>query len=199
MALYAVSIEKETTYHGQPERFSNIYYFQGPEFQAGDANYKRVCDALVAAERPIHNGEVQFKMARIWSAGGTALQNVTLGMFDYVGPGTMEATILTHAETAVLVEWECGRANILGRKVYLRKYIRSQAMPPFVAESVARGKTALPADKKAIWKTYADKVQLIEPVVGTAFVLCSPSNRTPKASNNGFVNDFVVSREFRRN
>jgi hypothetical protein len=199
MALYAVSIEKDTVFHGRTERFANIYYFEGPSFQAGDANYKRVCDALVAAERLVHNSEVFFRGARIWSSGGTIAQNVTLGMFDYSGPGAMGSTSPLHAETAVLVQWECSRTNILGRKVYLSKYIRSQHLPAGGTFDMARGKEALTSQAKALYKAYADTVQNIEAAPGAFFLLASPTGRLPRAGDIGEVDSFVRSREFRRN
>ncbi len=199
MSLYAVSIEKDTIFHGKAETFSNIYYFEGPSFQAGDANYKRLCDALVAAERKVHHVGVNFKGARIWSSGGTIAENVTLGMFDYSGAGSMPAFAALHAETAVLVQWECARTNILGRKVYLSKYVRSQFLPTGSTNEMARGKEALNIETKSLYKAYADTVQFLEPAVGVFFLLVSPTGRVPRGDKSGEVDQYVRSREFRRN
>ena len=199
MALYAVSIEKETLYRGVQERFANVYYYEGPSFQAGDENYRRLADFLADAEKGCHSAEVTFKTARVWSSGGTILENITLGLFDLTGTGAMPSGIELHAESAVLVEWECQRPNILGRKVYLRKYLRPQYLPTGATLASARGKAAIPAASMTPFKTYADKVDQIEITAGPTFNLVSPSGRVTRAANNGVVNDFVITREFRQN
>ena len=199
MALYAVSIEKETLYQGVQERFANIYYYEGPTFQAGDENYRRLADELAAAEKGVHGSEVQFRTARVWSSGGTIIQNITLGLFDLTGAGELPVGDSVHAEGAVVVEWECQRPNILGRKVYLRKFIRPQNLPSGSGVAAARGKAALNATAKNPFKVYADRVDNILLSSGVTFVLVSPTGRVPRAPDNGVVNNYVVTREFRRN
>ena len=199
MTLYAVSIEKQTTFHGKNEEFSNVYFYEGPAFQAGDENYKRLCDRLVAAEKLVHGNEVTFLRARIWSSGASALENVTLGLFDYTGAGTLAVTELIHAEEDVLVEWECARSNILGRKVYLRKYLRPQGLPVGSNASMGRGKLALASGVMTPFKTYADTVQAPSDATMPQFSLVSPTGRTPRAAANGVIDPLIRTREFRRN
>lgn len=199
MALYAVSIEKQTLFHGKQELFNNTYFYEGPTFQAGDANYKGLVDDLAAAEKLVHGPEVEFMQGRIWSSGGTILQNVTLGLFDLDGFGTLGGGSPMHAEAAVMVEWECSRANILGRKVYLRKYIRSQLGGNTADVPFARGKGPIGVNAAALYKTYANSVQKVARVAGPEFLLCSPTGRLPRNDNNGVADPFIRTREFRRN
>lgn len=195
----AVSITKSTVWRERAELFDNVYYFDGPAFQAGDANYERLVERIVAAEKLVHGTNVTFEQARIWSAGGTVLQNVTLGLIDLSGTGSLGALAI-YKESAVLVEWECSRANILGRKVYLRKYIRPCAVNSQVSTAtILTGETAINASMAAPFKTYADTVDQIEITAGPTFNLVSPSGRETKAANNGVVNPYMGSREFRRN
>jgi hypothetical protein len=195
----AVAITKETQFHGKIEEFSNVYYYNGPSFQAGDANYERLARELAEAEKLVHSAEVTFKNARVWSAGGTILQNVTLGIYDLEGKGTLASGWPMSAENAVLLKMECERPNVLGRKVYLRKYIRSQMLPPAASDAQARQKVAIAPDAQIPYKAFVDKIDLVSIDPGVLFQLVSPTGRTPRALNNGAVDQFVRTREFRRN
>ncbi len=193
-----MAVVKETRYHGIQEEFDNVYYYDGPTFQAGDANYKALADALVAAEREVHTSEVKFKNVRVWSAGGTIVENVTLGIYDYNLTGLQLGALKIHAEAAVMVEWECGRSNVLGRKVYLRKYIRSQALTGGT-DDMARGKDLLSTGVLSPYKEYADKVDQVGIPFGPIFDLVSPTGRTVLADNIGKADIRLRTREFRRN
>lgn len=201
MALYAVAIEKECRFHGNVERFGNVYYYEGPIFQAGDENYRRLVEYLTAEEKKVHDGTVTFRTGRIWSSGGTVLQNITLGLFDLSGTGTLLTSGPTHAEAAVLVEFECSRPNILGRKVYLRKYIRSQGLPQGHTQAMAGARDALSDAVKAPYKAFANAIDRISltPGVEAQWQLVSPTGRVPRAEDNGVVDPFIRTREFRRN
>lgn len=199
MPLHAVSIEKETRFHGRIERFSNTYYYEGPLFQLGDANYTRLITQLADAEKLVHVNNVTFRTGRLWSAGGTAAQNETLILMDLAGTGTMEFGVSFSAENAVMVEWETSRANIRGRKVYLRKYIRPQGMNVATTRAMAEQRDPLSAAAAAPFKTYADTVERITTAQGVIWQLVSPKSRVPKASNIGVVDSLVRTREFRRN
>lgn len=199
MALYGVAITKSTLWHGKQEEFANAYFYDGPVFQIGDENFRRLIDALVAAESPIHGRNVSFKQARVWSAGGTKEENETVALEDLGGTGTIDNAPF-FKEAAILVDWVCARPNRLGRKVYLRKYIRPCVQLPGAGINVMSGEEQLHANQKAPFKTYADRVQ--NPAVfsgGPTWSLVSPTLRRPKEQGNGHVNEYLISREFRRN
>lgn len=198
MPEVAVAITKQTMWHGVQEQFDNVYYFDGPTFQAGDENYQRLVDHIVSKEKAIHGTNVEFMTGRVWTSGGTALQNVTQGLYDLAGFGSLGSTPV-FKELAVLVEWECDRANVLGRKVYLRKFIRPCVAMPGALDTMITGEAMLGSTAKAPFKTYADAVQQVNLISGVEFRLISPSDRRPRAGNNGVVNNYVISREFRRN
>jgi hypothetical protein len=195
----AVAITKETQFHGKVEEFSNVYYYNGPSFQAGDNNYRRLGEELAEAEKLVHSAEVTFKTARVWSAGGTILENITLGIFDLTGKGSLASGWPMSAENAILVKMECQRPNVLGRKVYLRKYIRSQMLPGAGSDAQARQKVAIAPDAQIPYKQYADKIDFVTVDPGVLFQLVSPTGRVPRALNNGVVDQFVRNHEFRRN
>jgi hypothetical protein len=200
MALIAVAITKQTLYHDQLEEFDNVYFYDSPIPQAGDENFRRLCEAIVALEQPVHSPEVEFTTGRVWSSGGTILENITLGLFDLDGVGTMsQAGVAVHSEASVLVSWECDRTSVLGRKVYMRKQIRPQRLPSGSTEGMARGKNAMSAAVMAPFKTYADGVDEITILGGPTFNLVTAGGRVQRATDNGVVNANLRTREFRRN
>lgn len=199
-ANIAVAITKQTMWHGVQEQFDNVYYYDGPPVTGSNPDlWKAVVDAVVAAEKPVHGTNVEFITGRIWSAGGTILQNVTLGLFDLDGFGT-GLSVKYFKEAAVLVEWECDRVNVLGRKVYLRKFIRPCSVLNGASDAMMQGEAQLDSVTKGPFKAYANKVQELS--VGASlenFVLTSPTGRQPRNPQNGVVNNYLISREFRRN
>lgn len=199
MALYAVSITKRLEWQGRQEEYDNTYYYEGPLFQAGDANFSNLIDEIVAAERPIHGSRVAFVRGRLWSAGGTPAQNETLVLKDLTGVGSGGAGAVLFGEAAAVVEWECARKDIKGRKVYLKKFIRPGNALIGMVEANNDGRAALGAGTKAAFKTYADRVQNTTAAFGPIFILTSPGGRVPRSPANGVVNDYLRSREFRRN
>jgi hypothetical protein len=195
----AVAITKATDWHGAREEFDNVYYYDGPFYQAGSENYLRLAEKIVAAERLVHGSNVEFMRYRVWSAGGTIAQNITLGLVDLDGYGTLGSTSM-FKEAAAVIEWETDRSNTLGRKVYLRKFIRPCAIDDSSNGGIATGVISLAGSTMATkLKTYADSVDYVTIPVGAVFQLVSPTGRIPRASDNGVVNSYMRSREFRRN
>ncbi len=200
IANVAVAISKTTMWHGVAEEYSNVYYFDGPPVGGSNASlWEALIADIVAAERPLFGTNVTFKLGRVWSVGGSKVDNVTLALKDLTGPGT-GGTVPLFKEAAILAEWECSRLNILGRKVYLRKYLRIGAMTGTVTGTVNTGETELPASERSKVETYCDKVQSLQTGASLeTFKLCSPNGREPKEQNNGIANRYLISREFRRN
>ncbi len=198
MALYGLTIEKETLWHGVTERFNNTYYYEGPAEPPAEAGLRSFINAVHAAEIPIHGSSVSFKQARVWTAGGTKAQNVTLILMDLTGQGSALGA-KCFKETAVQVSWETARLTILGRKIYLRKYIRCCNVVGSVSQEVMIGEEPMVGGMPTPFKTYADRVQTVEAPAGVNYQLKSEKGALPKANNNGVVERFVSSREFRQN
>ena len=197
MALFGATITKECDFHGQRERFDNTYYYEAGS--AADLNtHNGLLNHLVAEEKKVHGNNVAFKQSRLWSAGGTPAQNVTLILRDESGNGALAGQAIA-AEAAVMVEWETSRGSITGRKVYLRKFIRPQQLPAaFNAGQLQR--SALVAADRAPFDSYADAVEATTPLPGTTlYTLTSRSGRVPKGVGNGISDPFLRTREFRRN
>ena len=81
----------------------------------------------------------------------------------------------------------------------LRKYLRPQSLGGFASNDMARAKTALNAETVAPFKSYADAIDNPLLSSGVSFALCSPTERMPRSADNGVVDPFVRTREFRRN
>lgn len=197
MPLIGISIEKETQFHGQAERFSNQYYYDcGAAFE--DADAAALIAAVANAEKLVHSGEVAFKLGRAWTAGGTPAQNEQIALIDLTGTGLMSATQTLAAEVSVMVEWECSRKDIRGRKVYLRKFLRPQALPA-ADQDGARQKVAIRSDNRTVFNTYADDVESFLLGIDTLCTLCSESRNFPIDVGNGQPDVMLRTREFRRN
>jgi hypothetical protein len=196
----AVAISKVQTWHAKQERYDTVYHFEGPLFGQGDPRAKQIVDKLVAEEKKIYGDNVTFVGGRVWSTGGTIEENVTLGLFDLTGTGTV-AGAPVFGEAAVLIQWECTRLNVLGRKVYLRKYHRVGRLPGggTVAEFMAQGRSVLDGSFLTIYSAYADAVLGFTIPAGGDYRLISPTGRKPKEVQASRVYPFTLSREYRRN
>lgn len=198
MAVYGVSITKDMRWHGALEKYDNTYYYNAPDGAPSPAVLEQIVTRIVGSEIPIHSTRVAFRTARIWSAGGTPLQNETLLLQDLTDRGNQIGAPI-FGEAAVLVKWETARVNIKGKKVYLRKFVRPGCLVGTMSAEVGRGEEIATSAMLAPFKTYADSVQTITPATGVVWNLASLGNRQPKAPNNGTVDGRVRSREFRRN
>ena len=198
MALYGLAITKEMLWHGRAEEFQNTYYYEGPaEPPAGNGLYL-FAETVASNERQVHSARVNYKTVRVWSAGGTPAENETLLLADLSMQGAdIGAPIF--GEAAVVIEWECERTNIDGRKVYLRKFIRPGSLIGSMSAAAGRGEDPLTDPMKALFKTYANNVQTVAAPAGVNWQLKSRAGRLPRANNNAVVNDYLRSREFRRN
>jgi hypothetical protein len=194
----AVAITKQQIWHGIQEQFDTVYYFDGPALQAGDANFERLVNALVVAEKKVFGKNVQFVTGRVWSAGGTAVQNVTKGLYTLSGVGAVEGQT-THGEAAVLVKIECERPNVLGRKVYLRKFLRVGQIFSAFQNNMAEGRQALDAQMIGFYRDYGETIRKVDIDPGVLFVLVSPTGRVPRLGTPATVSPFIISREYRRN
>lgn len=126
MAQRAISLVKDVMFRGKLTTFSNTYHFYNAV--GTGLGYEEMIDTLVAAEKKFHSTAVTYRTARLWSSGGTIQENETLFIKDLTGTGTGSLYPGFDRERAILIQWDCGR-NILGRKVYLRKWFHSCGDP----------------------------------------------------------------------
>lgn len=195
MAIYGVSIEKEIQFHGKVERISNSYFYS-VGFAPVAADFISMINQLADAEKLVHGSGVAFKLGRVWSAGGSPAENQQEALVDLTGAGSMPTTVSMASELTVLVQWECAREDIRGRKVYLSKYIRSQGLPSSDTNaSLQRG--ALSAASAGPFKTYADNIEELTLGASPLAALCSEKGRFPLNVGNAKVDPFVRNRNIR--
>lgn len=197
MARYGISIEKEITFRGVKERISNTYYYElGAAVDS--TTWVDLAAAVQVAEEKVHATGVAFKLARVWEADGSPVENEQVAMIDLTGNGKLSAGTDLACELAVLVEWECARDDIRGRKVYLRKFIRSQGLP-VAAASAAQQRAVLDAGTMGLFKAFADDVEAVTLNSGAVLgALTSPSGRFPLGVGNGRCDPFIRNRNIRR-
>lgn len=197
VAIFGVSVEKDVDFRGGRERISNTYFYEcGTGMQV--EQFEALGDKVVAAEREVHAPGVTFKLIRVWSAGGTKEQNQMVLIKDIDLNGTMSAPVTVAAELAVLVSFECARRNRLGRKVYLRKYIRPQGLPVNQAGAVIQ-REAINSAGLAVFKTFADDIESFSAgVAGPLCALVSETGNFPRNVGNATVNPHLRNRNIKR-
>jgi hypothetical protein len=123
MAIFGINIRKQVTFRGSLQPFSNTYFYEivGPSSSILDVDLNLLLDKLILEERGVHSSEVEFSDARVWSAGGTPLENETRFIRDLSSLGQLGQQANLDRERCVLIQWPAGR-SILQRKVYLRKW-----------------------------------------------------------------------------
>jgi hypothetical protein len=155
-------------------------------------------NAVHGAEIPVHGLDCRFKQARIWTAGGTKEQNVTILLMDLTGQGGAIGSKI-FKETSVQVSWETSRLTVVGRKIYLRKFLRPCNVVGSAPLTVMIGEEPFTGGMPTPFKTYADRVQTVEAPTGVNWQLRSEKGAFPRDNNNGVVEKYVSSREFRQN
>ncbi len=124
MAIIGVSVTKDTAYRGAQQSFSNVYYYDGSLPNESDA--RLIINEVVRIERLFHGSSVKFKEGRVWSAGGTKLENVMILTEPLALSGGVGSDPNVDRERAVLIQWPAG-VNVLGRPVYLRKWYHTNS------------------------------------------------------------------------
>lgn len=193
----AIAIEKETSWHGNLERFSNVYHYE-TDFTVNATNAGACIDALVTFEKPVHGSTVTFKTGRLWTTGGTPAQNETLLIKDLSGAGTLAGSIVLYKEAAVVVQSYTGRNSTTGKRIFLRKFIHACILPTGATSFMGDGSGSLDATRKAPFLTYGDQIQEVVPAAGQLMTLEAPSGANLSPSAPVSVLDYVTVRQFRR-
>lgn len=125
----SITIVKEFTYRGKPEQFSNRYHFTGST-PNGDAAWKTLADALIAAERPTVDNTVKFVKAYGYAASvdnavavidyAIAPNVVLLGSMNFPSGGRR-----LPGDAAIWIRGNTGIRGAKGKFKYTRKYMHS--------------------------------------------------------------------------
>jgi hypothetical protein len=190
--IVGVAVTKRTTWRGIEEEFSNVYHYD----TALDATSQEVADAVVAAERTIFANNVFFLNVKVWGpTDGTALQSQMLLQQTLTGSGNAARGSDTAKELTAVVEWDTGRKNTRGGRIFLRKYLHLGSLTE-PGEDQAKGNTALVAATVTRLTTYANAVKNALPQ-GRAAISDKKGRKLPIATD-AKVLPHLHTRQFRR-
>lgn len=164
MAKRFVSVEKEMSFQGRTERWSNVYCMEMSDVSV--SAHEAIQDALVAAERPVHGPDVKFIRTRVYTTKGLNGIGDSGDMYSVMernvqGTGS-GGTFIPYRECAVLVKWPLPRKTKigggLGRQRSLKKWIRGVAGTGIGVDQ-ASGVNPLQSATTTIFQTYAAAVE----------------------------------------
>lgn len=124
MAIFKVAIEKEATFQGKVERWSNVYTLTR-EGSATDTELEAMADDLVSQERAVHSNQVSYKKARVWDVGSPP--NYMRVSKDLNVTGGMTTSSPIYRECAVMISAPLPRRFGVFRSLRrdLRKYLHT--------------------------------------------------------------------------
>lgn len=141
----SITINKDFTYRGKREVWSNTYHFSGTT-PANDADWLTLALAIWNAEKGALMSNVKFAGYLGYAAGN----NHAVSIKDYVADGTTQpagalGTSVGNApgDVAVWVRWRLPTRNSRGKWNYLRKYFHG--VPVFTDQVGPEAVTALTA------------------------------------------------------
>lgn len=195
LAPYAVAITKSLSWHGRTEQFANVYHYDFGVGGPSEAESGALIDALVVEEKKVYTSGVTFVNGRVWGPTDQGpAQSETRFIKDLSGAGTMLANSPIYRECAIVVQLYLGRATGTGRKRFLRKYIRSTALP--ASSSGQFGDTPIGTANKAVYVTYGNAIKTLN--VGTGNVdICAPDGDHLPLGTSPTVLDYLTMHQFR--
>jgi hypothetical protein len=197
MALYGVSITKQTLWRGNQEQFSNVYHYNLAS-TLDVTLAQNLIDQLETAEKLVHTNNVDFLTGRVWEAGGSPAANETILIADLTGSGSAVNTQAMYKELAVVCRIDTARNTSTGRKIYLRKYIHSTALNATNSGAVA-GTGTLTAGNKTPFETYIASIRELSLTPGPVSVfLAAPGGQQVSDSSPSEVLDYLHIRQFRQ-
>jgi hypothetical protein len=190
--IIGVSITKETTWRGKQEQFSNVYHFD----TSVDTTSDQVIDSVVSTERTIHSPNVKFVNAKAFGpTDGTKEQNVMLADRPLNLTGTADTSGSTAQELAAVVQWDTGRKNTRGGRIFLRKYLHVGALA-IGQDEASKGNTPMNAQQLTKFQTFGKTVQ--NAVGVNAAPICDAKGRKLPLSTEPQVLPHLHTRQFRR-
>jgi hypothetical protein len=197
LALRLVAIEKESTFQGHTERWSNVYCYDTAVSTA--AEMTGLINAIVAAEQPVHATSVSFKRGRIYTRQGLNGPGDSGVMYHVleltaVGTAAIVGSLTFYKELAILIKFPLPRKNLgggaLGRQRSLKKWIHPCTSSGIGTGPMDGSQPLSPVPSQ--YTTYGSAIQV--PVAGSQLV--SPDGTLPNAA--AVVHPYVEHRQFPR-
>lgn len=191
MPIVALAIEKEVTFQGAANRYSNVYTLDSGLADLSD-DWSGVANAIKDIEASVMTSDVTFRGYRVWNLGGSAAERVIVDAGDLAGAGAGGGGN-AYMECAVLVRWPLSRSPVLRRRRWLSKWLHCPSLVNSTLDAV-KGKTQLaPSDVANIKTKYVDAISDFIAVDGTHF-----SDATGEVPGEGFVKPWLEHRQFHR-
>lgn len=172
MAVFAAEITKRRSIRGSQEEFANVYHYSTNVAEAFDDD--AVINALAAAEKLVHSGDVAFVRGRTWGpTDGPAFDNIIRETFDLTGSGSVTGSGSIHVEGVVVVRWDLPRSPATNRRRWLRKYLHVGILNGTVTSAVTSGAVEIPTANRAAYVTYAQTVQNLTGAGSSEYQLCT--------------------------
>lgn len=197
MGIYAVQVNKSSSFQGVTEFWSNVYhYFLATSLDVTLAT--DLVDQIAAAEKLCHGNLVTFEDGRVWSVGGTPAQNETVVIRDLSGTGSMTVSTGMWKESTVVARCDTNRNTSTGRRIYLRKYYHSCGLTSGSTNHYD-GSGALTTTQTGPMKTCLETLREVSLTPGPINVqLCAPGGQLVSDSRPVTVLSFLHTRQFRR-
>jgi hypothetical protein len=132
----SVRLNKQFTYRGNNEIWSNTYHFTGSA-PSSDANWDALIDALVTAEKAIHMATTFIVYASCYTADHTPAAHTRdfNNAPDTPVAGTYSFTSSTNlvqcgGDQATWVRWKTDHRDSRGHQVYVRNYYHGFPVVP---------------------------------------------------------------------
>ena len=198
MAVFAVYIEKSTTYRNEENRFGNTYHYQtdfGDQFDDAE-----VAQFVHDQEQPVTQGIVNFVGWRTWGpTDGTAADNVIResGVFADAGGAPTEANMYVTNAAVPIVEVQ--RAPVTNRRRYLWKFIRNPSvdLAAWTANQL-RGIDPMPQEVQDALLAYAQAVTNFTTSGGSNITLCNAQGDATAVAADWTVNPYLRTRQIDR-
>lgn len=138
MAVFAVYIEKETSYRGEQMAFGNTYHFETNPGQV--FNDDAVAQQVKDLEERVTSNKVTFTGWRTWGpTDGSEFDNVIRDTGELSGTGASPSPAGMYKEACVLVVWPMPRSPETNRRRWLRKFLRMGSVGTSITAEMAAG------------------------------------------------------------
>lgn len=184
-----VRLDKNFTYRGQPERWSNKYHLTGAN-PGSTAEWDAILAALTTAEKALYTPATTIVYASCYTSDtGPAVYTKDYTLTTPI-PGTRSVTnTQMSGDQAAWIRWWAGQYNTRGKMIYLRKYLHG-------GEIIASGGDALATGYKTALTTFGNL--LISGLTVAGFSSRSLADKAGHAAQTMNVPTYVTTRTLKR-
>lgn len=194
MPIWAYAVEKEMSWRGGTERFSNVYHYEEGPFDI--ARHEAILDLLVTREKDVFSNQVTFKSGAVWGpiTGNPADALVVLRK-DYSGQGLILNAWPLHRESSIVVACPLPRGGAPHfRKRFLRKFLHVGALATGDS-GLSIGTSAVPVAERTRFNNWFDSMKELQ-VLASSNLLCAPNGHKP--TGPAYTLTYPHIRQFKR-